>query len=412
MTDSKWKTVPLGELIVDTRNGLYKPDTFYGSGVPILKMFNIGRLDGTWNLENVDRVRLTDEEHALSRLDPGDVLVNRVNSRELVGKCAVVDDSTAGFVFESKNLRLRADTCRVLPEWIAYWLNGEGGRIQIEAKMKQAIGQATINRGDLDAIEIPLPPLAEQRRLAARLREQLSAVAEARTALKAQLTATAALPAAHLREIFETEAASRWPRRTFGDFAVVVGGIQKTPSRAPRVFHRPFLTVRNVQHGHLKLDSVERFEITPAELERNRLERGDLLIVEGNGSLDHIGRNAVFEEEGEWIHQNHIIRVRLPREHASPHFVSRYLASPAGRAEMVEKAKTSTGLHTLSTSKVAQLPIPLPPLAEQQRIAAELDEAFAGIAALRSALEARLTAVERLPGALLREVFGGNGTGA
>jgi type I restriction enzyme, S subunit len=197
-----WPMVPLGELITDTRNGLYKPDTFYGSGVPILKMFNIGRLDGTWNLQNLDRVRLTSEEHALSRLNQGDLLVNRVNSRELVGKCAVVDEATDGFVFESKNLRLRVDHNRIVPEWVAYWLNGEGGRNQIEDKAKQAIGQATINRGDLDGISIPLPSLAEQRRLAGELREQLAAVAEARAALKAQLAAVERLPGALLREVF------------------------------------------------------------------------------------------------------------------------------------------------------------------------------------------------------------------
>ncbi len=68
---------------------------------------------------------------------------------------------------------------------------------------------------------------------------------------------------------------------------------------------------------------------------------------------------------------------------------------------------TTTGLHTLSTSKVAKLSIPLPPLREQRAIAARLDETFARVATLRASLEARLAAVERLPAALLREVFGG-----
>lgn len=198
----QWDQVPLGRLIIDTRNGLYKPDTFYGSGTPILKMFNIGRLDGTWNLERVDQLRLTKHEHDLFALSPGDLLVNRVNSRELVGKCAVVDNRTEGFVFESKNMRLRVDPEMVLPEWVAYWLNAIGGRDQFDAKMKQAIGQATINRGDLNSITIPLPPLAEQQRLAGRLREQLAAVADARTALQAQLAAVDRLPAALLREVF------------------------------------------------------------------------------------------------------------------------------------------------------------------------------------------------------------------
>jgi hypothetical protein len=84
-----WRWVLMSEVIAETRNGLYKPDTFYGRGTPILKMFNIGRLDGTWNLETLDRLEVTEAEFQTYRLHAGDLLLNRVNSRELVGKCAV-----------------------------------------------------------------------------------------------------------------------------------------------------------------------------------------------------------------------------------------------------------------------------------------------------------------------------------
>lgn len=131
-----WPMVTLSKVITDTRNGLYKPDSFYGRGTRILKMFNIGRLDGTWKLDSVDRLELNAEEARLYTLLPGDLLVNRVNSRELVGKCAVVDDQTAGAVFESKNVRVRFDANLVLPEWAAWWLNSHGGRTQIDSKQK------------------------------------------------------------------------------------------------------------------------------------------------------------------------------------------------------------------------------------------------------------------------------------
>lgn len=263
-------------------------------------------------------------------------------------------------------------------------------------------------RADMDEVmkmELPFVLPTEQRRIAARLREQMAEAERARAAVQAQLDAAQKLPAALLRAIFTSPAAQRWPVVSVGDMAEVVGGMQKTPDRAPRQFHKQFLTVRNVQRGYLDLSNVERFEVTPKEFERLRLQRGDLLIVEGNGSVDHIGRNALFQEDGEWIHQNHIIRVRLPADEFAPEFVSAYLNSNAGRAQMLEKAKSTTGLYTLSTKKVASLTVPAPKLTEQRTIAARLESEQTAARSLCESLETRLAEIERLPAALLRAAF-------
>ncbi len=285
-------------------------------------------------------------------------------------------------------------------------------------RRKETVAAATLDktgsrmpRANMEALlrlSVPLPPLAEQRRMAGRLREQLAALAQARAAVQAQLDAAQALPAAHLRAVFNSSAAQRWPMSKLGELAEVSGGIQKTPDRAPRQFHKQFLTVRNVQRGFLDLTRVERFEVTPAEFARCRLERGDILIVEGNGSVDHIGRNALFDQDGEWIHQNHIIRVRLSGDHFQPEFVSLFLNSEAGRKQMLEKAKSTTGLYTLSTSKVASLEIPTAPLGDQRAISARLEGEKKEAASLTETLSEKLTALDHLPAALLREAFGDN----
>jgi type I restriction enzyme S subunit len=279
----------------------------------------------------------------------------------------------------------------------------------IEADIaKQGSGSTfdAINRDQLEALEIPLPPLAEQERIAGRLTEQLGAVERARAAAAQRLAAAEALPAALLREVFDGPQASGWETVRLGDVAFVSGGVQKSPGRAPREHHRPYLTVRNVQRGFLDLTSVERFEVTPSELERLRLERGDILIVEGNGSPDHIGRNAVFDLEGEeWVHQNHVIRVRLG-ERASHQYVSTYLNSPAGRSQMMEKARSTSGLYTLSTEKVNSLEIPLPDLPTQRRLAADLTQRLAAAEGVIARCREELAAIEALPAALLRDAFG------
>lgn len=197
-----WPRMKFGSALLEVRNGIYKPDDFYGSGTRILKMFNIGRMDGTWSLFRVDRLRLDPNEESLYSLRAGDILMNRVNSRELVGKCAVVDHFVAGSVFESKNMRLRLKPSLAFPTYVIAFLNSSYGREQIEKRTRQIVGQATINRTDLDSIEIPLPPLEEQERVAARLGSRFAVTADLCRASEQQLALIDALPAAVLRRAF------------------------------------------------------------------------------------------------------------------------------------------------------------------------------------------------------------------
>ena len=165
--------------------------------------------------------------------------------------------------------------------------------------------------------------------------------------------------------------------------------------------------MRNVQRGRLDLTQVEHFEITPTELDRLRLLDEDILIVEGNGSIDHIGRNALFHADGqEWIHQNHIVRVRMDRKRALPRFISYYLNSAEGSEQMLEKARTSSGLYTLSSGKVSALEVPLPPLKKQQEVIEHIEKITDRTRTVKSAAAAELSAIEALPGRLLGEVFG------
>lgn len=264
-----------------------------------------------------------------------------------------------------------------------------------------------IVRPKFEGAEVLIPPLTEQRRVAGLLKAQLAAVEKARRAAAERVKAAGALDGAVLREVFADAANGNWPMQELGEVAAIAAGIQKQPDRAPRKFHRPFLTVRNVQRGRLDLSQVEHFEITPAELDRLRLEDEDILVVEGNGSMDHIGRNALFQADGqEWIHQNHIIRVRMDRKRALPRFISYYLNSSEGAEQMLEKARTSSGLYTLSSGKVSALEVPLPPLKKQREVVERIEGITQRTRSVKSAAAAELSAIEALPGRLLREVFG------
>lgn len=191
----------------------------------------------------------------------------------------------------------------------------------------------------------------------------------------------------------------RWLRME--DCFDVTGGIQKTPERTPHNNPYPYVGVSNVYRGRLDLSVMKQFELREGELERYRLAPGDILVVEGNGSATEIGRCAVWTGAVDnCVHQNHIIRCRPLLRSLVP-FVIMYLNSPAGIETMMSLSITSSGLYSLSVGKIRAVEVPIPPLAEQQRIVAKVD-ALMGIC---DRLEANLTTGQTAGARLLAAVL-------
>ncbi|MBO1066427.1 restriction endonuclease subunit S [Dolichospermum flos-aquae UHCC 0037] len=293
-------------------------------------------------------------------------------------------------------------------DYLYYLLQESHIQSVVTSQSQRSAGQTGVQKEFIERLLIPLPSLDEQKRIAAILNEQMETVEKARQNAIAQLEAAKELTSAYLRDVFNSPEAQKWERKKLRDLAWVSGGIQKTKNRTPQNFHRPYLTVRNVQRGWLDISDIERFEITSNELSRYQLKWGDILIVEGNGSVDHIGRNAIFRGEIEdCIHQNHIIRVRLDIEKVDPEFISLYLNSDIGKTQMIEKAQTTTGLHTLSVSKVEDLEAAIPKLDKQKYIVTTLTEKLTETERLCKTLEQQLETINKLPAAFLRQALNG-----
>ncbi|MGW3954279.1 restriction endonuclease subunit S [Streptomyces sp. NPDC004752] len=167
----------------------------------------------------------------------------------------------------------------------------------------------------------------------------------------------------------------------------VTGGIQKQAKRRPVKNKFPFLRVANVGRGALDLTEVHEVELFEGELEKFRLRAGDLLVVEGNGSPDQIGRAAMWRGAiDDAVHQNHLIKVR-PTSAVDPRFLELLWNSPAVSSQLLRVAQSTSGLYTLSTSKLNRVEFALPPLAEQGRIVEVLEEQLscldAGVATLQ-----------------------------
>lgn len=188
----------------------------------------------------------------------------------------------------------------------------------------------------------------------------------------------------------------------------IVSGIQKTPARSPKDNPIPYLAVANVYRDRLDLSDIRYFEVTPEEIEKLKLHDKDILIVEGNGSGNEIGRCAMWHNELPLcIHQNHIIRMRNKAADVLPEYVLYYLNSETGKSIMKERAKTTAGLFNLSARKVKTIPLLFASLDEQVEIVCILDDLLAKEQQTKEAAEGVLEQIDLIKKSILARAFRG-----
>jgi type I restriction enzyme S subunit len=218
---------------------------------------------------------------------------------------------------------------------------------------------------DLARYEIPLPPLGEQRRIAAIL-DKADALRRKR---KRALDLLDSLTQSIFLEMFGDLVSNSkdWVDiRPLGDLADIASGItkgRKLNGEATREVS--YLAVSNVQDKFLDLSLVKTIHATDNEIERYRLKMGDLLLTEG-GDPDKLGRGTLWAEElNESIHQNHIFRVRVTSHEATPTYLIWLLGSPYGKAYFLRSAKQTTGIASINKRQLSDFPAILPPFGLQ-----------------------------------------------
>lgn len=154
-----WRPSSIGDVALSTQYGLSvrgQPSAAY----PILRM-NCQE-DGAVHYRDLQFVDLDPDTFEAFRLKPGDLLFNRTNSIELVGRMAIVSDDRPA-VFASYLVRLTVDSQRCLPRFLNYFMNWPTTQQEIKKLASRAVGQANINATKLRTVEFPLPPtLGEQ----------------------------------------------------------------------------------------------------------------------------------------------------------------------------------------------------------------------------------------------------------
>ena len=198
-----------------------------------------------------------------------------------------------------------------------------------------------------------------------------------------------------------------WMWVLLGNISDVSGGLTKNQKRNSLPRKMKYLRVANVYSDKILTDDVYKIGVTEGEAKKVALKVGDLLIVEGNGSIEQIGRVAVWEGELPACgHQNHLIRVRLATKSA-PRFFLQFLLSPLGRDLIVKESSSTSGLHTLSISKVSNLIVPVASSSEESEVVVQIEERLSKVYKALEEVDTQLARSKALHQSILMKAFAG-----
>ena len=355
------------------------------SGIPFLRVQNI--FSGQVNFKE-DTLFIDSNTHTAlkrSQIQGGDVLVTIAGT---IGRTGVVPHDAP-----EMNCNQAVAIVRPTPEiersYLRHWLDSQEARSQmLGSTVTGTISNLSLSQ--LGELRVPLPPLEEQRRIAAILDQAETLRTQRRTALALLDSLTQSL----FLEMFGDPVANDrgWPDTlTLGEVADVCSGITKGRKLNGQVTREvPYLAVANVQDKALRLEGLKFIDATEEEIARYRLQKDDLLLTEG-GDPDKLGRGTLWKEElPECIHQNHIFRVRLTDASLEPLFLNWLVGSARGKKYFLRSAKQTTGIASINMTQLRSFPLLVPPRPLQQTFATRI----AAIEALKATHRRALAALD------------------
>lgn len=196
-----WKWVKLGEIIDFIQYGTSDKADGDEKGIPVLRMGNIK--DGKIDFSNLKYFNRNYKELNKYLLNDGDLLFNRTNSAELVGKSAVYKKSHPKSIFASYLIRVKVNSALYTPEFLNYFINSVYGRKYIKSVVSQQVGQANVNGTKLKNMDVPLIPLNLQHQILDEIEKRFSEADNLEKAIDESLAKAESLRQSILKQALE-----------------------------------------------------------------------------------------------------------------------------------------------------------------------------------------------------------------
>jgi type I restriction enzyme S subunit len=357
------EVVPLGQLLRNVQSGFASGERD-PNGVIQMRMNNV-TTDGNLDWSSFIRVPVSQKQLDRYRLPPGDVLFNSTNSPELVGKTAIFKGHSEPVVFSNHFVRLQADEARLDPDYLARWLTDQWQRQVFQGLCTQWVNQAAVRKDDLLSLELPLPPLSEQKRIAAILSQ---ADRLRRLRRYAHDLSDGYLQAVFLEMFGDPVTNPRgWERTTIGD---VVASSQYGTSNKSNSEQRgyPILGMGNITYsGRIDLSTLVYVGLSKEEFETLRLKPGDIIFNRTN-STELVGKTAHWNYDFDAVIASYLVKLKL-KKNTLPEYFTALLNSDYYKGMFQERCKKAVGQSNISPTLLKEFPMLIPPLSLQQKFA-------------------------------------------
>lgn len=322
--------------------------------------------DGSVNLKKTKFTN--DEVKAETFLQSGDILFSHINSFDHLGKTAIFLEPATDVIHGINLLRLVPDPSRIDPRFAIRVFKTDRFIDTVKSFAQKAVNQASVKTSDLRAIQIPMPPLEVQKEIVAEIEDYQKVINGARAVLdhyRPHIPIHPDWPIIELCEICSFKNGLNFDKTSSGHTVKIIG-------------------VSDFQTNlYAPLDDLDEVHLATPLGAEYLVKAGDILFVRSNGNPDLVGRSLFVPPPREpTTFSGFTIRGRIHDERAMPLFFAHFFKS-RDFAEMIKTVGQGANIRNLSQGILNELKVPLPPLAAQQAIVAEIEAEQALVAANR-----------------------------
>ena len=376
-----WTAKKLGSCLSLIRNGLTQKQNKDGLGLPISRIETIAQ--ERINLDKVGYVDgLSKDKVEAYRLRARDILFSHINSEPQLGRTAIYTGKPDLLIHGMNLLLLRANS-DLAPEFlhlVCTYFRQQGIFISLAGR---AVGQSSINQGKLKALDIPCPPLNEQRRIAT----ILSTVQRAIEQQERLIALTTELKKSLMHKLFTEGTRGESQKQTEIGPVPESWGVARLEDLTKSFTYGtsvkcdydrgglPVLRIPNVVGGQVDVSDLKYGDPKPNEHEALRLQVGDLLFVRTNGVQKNAGRCSMYRGElgDNCYFASYLIRVRLNQSVLISEFLNEYVRTSRGAPFLEGKAnRTADGKYNINTGTLKDVLVAVPSIGEQREISETL----------------------------------------
>lgn len=302
------------------------------------------------------------ESLSRGKLERNDLVITL---RGTLGSCCIFSSKYATGFINAQMMIIRPNN-KVDAGYLYYFLTSSDTKNRFE-RLNTGSAVPQLTGKQVSELEIPLPPLDEQKRIAA--------ILDKADAIRQKRKQAIDLADEFLRSVFldmfgdPVTNPKKWQEHVLKDITDIRSGVAKGKKVSlDDSVTLPYMRVANVQDGYLDLSEIKQIVVSKKDAKKCQLGKGDVLLTEG-GDPDKLGRGYVWNNEIEnCIHQNHIFSVRV-QEHdfIIPEFLSAQISSQRGKRYFLKVGKQTTGIATINKTVLSDFAVFIPPFELQKK---------------------------------------------